>query len=513
VHLVSISEKISVVGLTSQLLKQRLLSVSAAISLCFVSSCSNVSKNTSSVFTNAYLAGNYNYVLAGTSYNVAGSQPYQEAGTFVADGNGNITGGVDDFVQSSALTTSKITGTYKVSSDGCASITLKLSRGTVQLAITLLSSSSFYVIEFDSLASGSGEALLQNTTAFSGTPQGTFVFRLHSSVAGSAAVSSVSNVGQMTVQGGGITGTEDFVRDGVPGSTGISGVMNPPDANGRGTVDLNDTAGHQSNYIYYVIDSNTMKFLETDPGPLGSGRADAQSGGPFSNTSMKGGFCFRGRGDTLASSFGYNSVGAFVGDGNGNITSGSYDAVQDGTATTNAPLTGNYSLAANGRASIVVTPKGMSPISLIVWMVNPSSGLLLVNGPNLSVVGRIDLQQDTPFSASSLKGRFAFYMFGTETPGSPLVNRVGDMTFDGNVTVTFNDYYINRGGTTAQNGPVGGNYAVSSNGRVLAFSVGAVNYQVMYLISNQSGSLMLIATGSELAGSFSQQGTSAGPVD
>jgi len=82
------------------------------------------------------------------------------------------------------------------------------------------------------------------------------------------------------------------------------------------------------------------------------------------------------------------------------------------------------------------------------------------------------------------------------------------MTFDGNTSVTFNDYYVNHSGGTAQHdAPVTGNYAVGSSGRVVAFSVGAVNTQIIYLISDNSGSLVLGASGSELAGSIAQQTT------
>lgn len=484
----------------------RILSSCVAFaSLCVSVSCSNASKISAPTFSNASLKGNYNYVLSGTSFSSGGSMPYQEAGNFVADGNGNITGGTDDFVQSSTLTSSKITGTYTVSSNGNATMSFQVSRGSVEIALSLISSSSFYLIEYDSFGSGSGEALQQTPSAFSSTPSGTFVFRLHSSLATGAAMGSVSKVGQMVVQQGGISGNEDIVSDGVPGSSSLLGIMNAPDANGRGTADLNDDAGNRTNYIYYIIDSQTLKFLETDPGPLGGGRADLQTENSFSNASLTGGYSFRGRGDTLSSSFGSNSIGVFVSDGNGHITSGTYDAVQDGNPISNAPLTGIYSVESSGRATITLSVQGASPIPLIVWMISSSSGLLLVNSPNLSVAGRMDQQQNGPFSAESLSGQYAFYMFGSETPGAPSVNRAGVMRFDGNSNVIFSDYFVNLGGATSRKGPVSGTYAVSSNGRVVASSIGTVKTQIIYLISNSTGSLMLGSAGTELGGSIGQQ--------
>ena len=487
----------------------RCLQTTVALAVtCFALGCGRgdpSSDPSQPAFTNANLKGNYTYKLAGTYFSsTSGSGSYSEAGTFVADGNGNITDGVDDFVQSSGGASGSVTGSYAMAKDGTGMMTLNLPRGTVQIAVTLTSGSSLYLIEFDSLGSGDGVAVQQSIAALSATPGGTFVFRLHSS-GNNAALGAVSSVGQMTVQNGSITGTEDVVRMGVPGSSAITGSITAPNAMGRGTIVLNDDEGDESNYIYYVVDSNTVKLLETDSGLLGGGRADAQSSTPFSNASLNNGFAFRGRGDTLTNSFGVNNAGAFVSDGKGNIVSGSYDAVQDGNPASNVPLTGTYNVASNGRATITLNPQGLNPIPLIAWMVNSSYGFLLVNTRDVAEVGRLDQQQSGLFSAASLNGAYAFYEFGSESQTSPWLVRVGVMTFDGSSTVTFQDYFVNHSGSTAQHGPAMGNYVVSTNGRVAAFSVGSVNSQVIYLVSSDSGSLLLVASGSAMAGSIGQQ--------
>ncbi len=486
---------------------RRVLPAVALAVLAFAAGCGNGSSNQPSGkgFTNASLQGNYTYTLSGSYLNSpSGNDPFEEAGTFIADGQGNISGGVDDFVQDSVLSTGQLTGSYKIGDDGTGTITLNLARGAVQFAITLLSGSSLYLIEYDTFANGDGVALQQTPSAFSVTPSGTFIFRLKSSLANSTALGAVSSVGEMTLQSGSISGTEDVIRAGMPGSLTITGSMTAPSDNGRGTVALTDAGGNQSSYVYYVVDSNTLKFLETDPGPMGGGRADAQSGGPFSNASLKNGFSFRGRGDTVTQAFGANSIGAFVSDGNGNIVNGSYDAVQDGTPISNVPLTGTYNVDSQGRATITLNPQGLNPIPLIVWMVNSSYGLLLVNTPDVAEVGRLDQQQNEPFSAASLNGQFAFYTFGYGQ-NVPSTNRVGVMTFDGNATVTFTNFFANKGGSTRQNGSASGNYVVSANGRVVAFSIGAVNTQIIYLISGNSGSLILDSSGWQMAGSVGQQ--------
>lgn len=489
------------------LMVNRAMQLVAAIGLlCFAAGCGSSSSHPSAkVFTNASLNGNYTYTLDGNS-NLSGSTgAYQEAGTFVADGNGHITGGMDDFAQNSVLSSGQVTGSYDIAKDGTGMMALNLPRGKIQLAITLISSSSFYIIEFDSFANGAGVVVSQSTTAFSAAPSGTFIFHFHSSRPNSGALGSVSSVGSMTVQNGSISGKEDVVRAGEPGSSRISGSITAPDASGRGTATITDDAGTQSTYLYYVIDSSTMKFLETDPGPLGGGRADAQSGAPFSNASLNKGFAFSSAGDTVDHLFGVNSAGAFTSDGNGNIVSGTYDSVQDGTPVSNVPLTGTYAVDANGRATLTLRPKGLSPIPVIAWLVDSSTAFFLVSTPDLAEDGRMNQQQSGAFSAASLNGKYAFYMFGYDSGTPPLIDRVGVITFDGSVNLTFTNYFVNRGGAKAQKGPVSGHYVVSPNGRVLASSVGTVDWQVLYLISSDSGSLVLAGNGSELAGSMAQQ--------
>ncbi len=484
----------------------RAVQLAAAIAvLCFIAGCGSGNSPSQKVFTNASLNGNYTYTLDENSNLPGSTGAYQEAGTFAADGNGNITGGMDDFVQNSVLSSGQVTGSYDIAKDGTGMMTLNLPRGKIQLAITLISGSSFYIIEFDSFANGAGVVVSQSTAAFSAAPSGTFIFHFHSSRPNSTALGSVSNVGSMTVQNGSISGKEDVVRAGVPGSSRISGSITAPDTSGRGTATVTDDAGNKSSYIYYVIDSSTMKFLETDPGPLGGGRADAQSGAPFSNASLNNGFAFSSSGDTLDHTFGVNSAGALTSDGKGNIVGGSYDSVQDGTPVSNVPLTGTYAVDANGRATITLHPKGLSPIPVIAWLVDSSTAFFLVSTPDLAEDGRMDQQQSGAFSAASLKGQYAFYMFGYDSQTPPLIDRIGVITFDGSINLTFTNYFVNRGGQRAQKGPVSGHYVVSPNGRVLASSVGTVDWQVIYLTSSDSGSLVLAGSGSELAGFIGQQ--------
>ncbi len=478
----------------------------AALSLPWLgTSCGSSGSSTPGPkFSNASLVGNYSYGFSGNYFTSTGTEAYQEAGTFVADGKGNLTGGKDDFMQNSALSSSLLGGTYSINQDGTGTITFNLARGRIQLAIAMSSSSSVDLIEFDSFANGAGVALRQDTSAFS-APNGSFVFHLDSSQPGAAVSGSFSRVGSMNVLEGAINGREDFEQSGLPGSSMVTGSITAPDANGRGTATLTEATSVTSNYVYYVIDSTTLKFLEIDGGLLGSGRADAQSTGPFSNASLNGGFEFNYSGNTVAAG-GANVAGAFTCDGKGNIVSGSYDIVQGESPVSNAPLTGTYSVESNGRATITLIPTGASPIPLIVWIESSSKGLFVVDLPNAVQSGRMEQQQGGPFSAASLKGSYSFYTAGYDSQTSQNIVRTGVVSFDGSTNVTFTDYFVNRGnGKPVQNGAVSGTYTADANGRIVAFSIGEVNTQIIYLSSGTSGDLLLGATGVGFAGTLVQQ--------
>src|SRR5271165_4704304 len=113
--------------------KLYLLSGLALVLLC--AGCGNNNNNgtgfggggTSGTFSNSNLSGNYTYQISGYDLSSGSAVPFREAGAFVADGTGKITGGEDDFVEgSSVLANVMAPGTYSVSSDGTGVLTLNL---------------------------------------------------------------------------------------------------------------------------------------------------------------------------------------------------------------------------------------------------------------------------------------------------------------------------------------------------------------------------------------------------
>src|SRR4029077_20245756 len=168
-------------------------------------------------FSNASLKGQYVYQLSGTdTTNGVNAFPYYEAGVFVADGIGNLTNVSDDFSEGATPTLTTGAGTYSIKNDGTGSLTLNNALGTVTLAVTIVSSSKAYLIEADAGLNSSGMAELQDSTATSSAPGGTFAFRLHTANTSQMFSLSAASVGVFTASGGTVsTGTMDVDRGGT----------------------------------------------------------------------------------------------------------------------------------------------------------------------------------------------------------------------------------------------------------------------------------------------------------
>jgi hypothetical protein len=448
-------------------------------------------------FSNASLKGQYAYQLTG----VDTAAIFREAGVFTADGNGNITGGTDDFSEGTTITSGASSGSYTISNDGTGVVAISISDGrALQLAVTLVSTSKVYLMvtqTFD-FANGAGVAEKQDPAAFAAPPSGTFTFRNHNV---STAQGSSATVGVFTVSGGTVSGSEDVNRAGLLSSPTFTGSFNFPDTSGRGTGSFTDSANATSTFIYYVVDANNLRFFSTNTGLPGLGRAETQTGVPFANASLSGSYAFGSSGDDNFSVAGTKTVGRFTAGGDGTISAGTYDSVEDGTAFTNVSFTGTYSMASNGRATVTLN-RSTGTIQQIFWMVSPSRAFSLTSDSNKVEDGTLDQQQAITFSNSTMKGQFAVLMDGFDPFN--FVDRVGTLQWDGAGNLTL-DEFINRSGTTQTPGFISGTYSVASNGRTSGAISGLSNNLVFYLISGSDGYILQNDTGSEIDGVMSKQ--------
>jgi hypothetical protein len=464
-------------------------------------------------FSNSSLSGSYVYNLYGID--TTGNQ-YAEAGVFTADGNGNITSGVDDFNQlgNGFAPSNPITGRYTIGQDGNGTILFTLtnattSNNTFQVSITLVSTSQLYMTEADTFANASGEANLQTSSGFA-APSGTLAFRIHNA----NATNSSSLVGAMTIAGGALSGPLDEMRAGTAylNASIVAGNVNAPDSTGRGTLSFQDTVGITSTYVYYEINSTTYELLQQDVNQLGQGRMEQQSG----SLAFSGNYVFGSNGDTNSplSLLNVRSAGGLTSDGTSTITGGAYDSVVNGSQIVNQPFGGSFTASPNGRVQLTLTPSGASPISEIVWMVNSGRAFFLVNDTTKEEDGTMDQQQNISFSNSSLKGQYAFvndgFFFNAQLP---FLTRVGTFIPDGNGNVKLNEVpnsFLpdpNVGGTVGPAVVVPGTYSVAAPGRAtvtLAGSQGNIDL-VLYMQSPGAAYVVQNDSGTEIGGKMAIQ--------
>jgi hypothetical protein len=487
------------------------------VSLAFCLGCGSGNNNSGGKvpmgnFSDANLNGPYTYQFSGFDLNTG--LPYVRSGVFMANGAGTISRGMDDFSEGVAAST-PITGSYSISVDGTGTLNLTFPTGTLQWAITLVSSAKVYLVETSTTPlgaftgfTGAGTADQQGTVAFTAPPTGTFVFRNFFS---NATFTSTSNVGTMTIATGPVTaGKEDLVTIGVSGlssPTLTGGVFNLPDAtNGRGTGSYTDSSGTTNTFIYYMVSVRKFRlFLTTSTNPLlsiGLGSAEQQTGGPFTNASLSGNYAFGFRGDTAFIFSGQHAVGRYTADGNGNLTAGKIDSMQDGTAATNASFTGTYAMDASGNGRAVLTLSS-SASPQIYWMVSPSRAFFLINDSTQATEGTADLQTVGSFSNSSVNGQFGFLMDGILLTSSTVdtLDRVATLQWDGAGHLTLNEF-INISGTPSTSGFLSGTYKASSNGRTTGQIMGATNNinLVFYLVSGSNAYALQTDAGAEVDG-------------
>ncbi len=461
-------------------------------------------------YTNGSLKGQYVISQTGIGTNQSGTAAdhFSETIVMTADGNGNLNVTVDDFDQSGTTFSDHTTGTYSISRDGTGFLQFNYNP-TTNYAITMIDDSHFYIIEQDSFATASGFGELQDTTAFTAPPSGNFVFRAHN-------IDTSSRVGGISVTAGAISGTEDLLNLGLQStSNAVQGSFSatPPDSNGRGTFTLSDGISSTSFFYYVVGAGSTAKFhFLSNAGSLEIGQAEAQSGGPFSVATLAAGtsYVFGSSGDTSVSgAAGIHSAGVFSTDGNGNITGGQVDYVQDTTVNSGLMVTGgSYTLASNGRGQINLTLSGGTISPQIFWLVDGTHAYFLANSTFAVEDGTFTLQHDAPFS--TLGNQAAFVMDGFDvafkqrtgvfqpTTGGGFNWNQDSNSFDPNI----ND--INFGGSPSSKG-TNGSYQVSSNGRVVVTVNGVTNTQalVFYLSSASSG--VMVQEDADIGGAFTVQ--------
>jgi len=445
--------------------------------------------------SNGMLHGTYVFSVGGSD----SSGTYAAAGVIVADGNGNITGGEQDYADEKLRAgPDPVTGTYAIGPDGRGSITLSVdnahlpSNGYETFGLVLTSSTHALIIQFDGTATSSGALEAQSPSALDPAAiAGAFAFTAQ----GLDIVSQVplvhGGVLTMDAAAGTVTGGTYYVNDG--GSTfssATTGTVTAPDGFGRGTLALSVSA----NFVYYAVQGQVLRLIENDfpyvtAGGLMAGQGPAGAAGTFTNASLAGSFVLSEAG---ATSYGPLALaGQFLADGSGAFTGGVAD-VNDAGVVTFASIVGTnrYTVAANGAGTLTLpraVDQAAAVSSLLFFMVSPDVNLMdptIPGGGGGALVmdydaGAFASGSIVPQSAGTFEGNYAVNLqYATSAAES---NWIGQAVAAGgtlNGTVDVND-----SGLTAAGLAFSGSFANDAGhpGRFTgAFNANATSHTVVY---------------------------------
>jgi hypothetical protein len=176
-------------------------------------------------------------------------------------------------------------------------------------------------------------------------------------------------------------------------------------SNGRGTASMVTTNG-TNNLAFYVIDSNHLKLIGTDPAPVLVGDAYRQPTAPAVN----GSYAFTAFGWSTGVPKAFAAGGVFSSDGNGNISTGSEDSNINGAVNQKVAVTGSYAIQGTGRGTMTLNGASGS----MSFAIYPSmAGIQFVEIDASQISGGMAFrQQGAPFSAASLTGGFVFSAAG-----------------------------------------------------------------------------------------------------
>jgi len=425
------------------------------------------------------LKGHYAFFFGG--FDDASGAPLTLAGSFTADGAGNITAGIlDESGSASPAINVSFTGTYSIATDQRGAFTITTANGSRTFACvlgTVVSSiaTKGRFVEFDDYTGttgrrGSGILRLQDTTAFAlASITGPYAFGFSGvDPAGKREV----RVGRFDADGAGAinNGVED-VNDNavVSNSVSLTGTYAAPSAsNGRASLTLNGSGSVTTDLTAYVVSAKEILVVSSDPASSGSsgGLILSQASTSFSSASLSGNAIFYNAGVNTANPTTESSsdIGIFNADGAGNATE-VHDQNNGGLLTINASITGmTYATATNGRV-VFTGGNGFN-----IYLVDANKGFLFDPGATVGL-GFVESQAPAPaegFTNASLSGT---YGAGTvPTTVSAITDESGLASLDG-----INHFQTNEDVSTTTglivNELTSGSYAIDTNGRGLVTSI------------------------------------------
>lgn len=272
-------------------------------------------------------------------------------------------------------------------------------------------------------------------------------------------------------------------------------------ADGRGTLQFNDGLT-PATYNFVLVSGTQLEIIGFDATGTATGQANAQTLSTFTSnpdSAFNGTYIFDFSGVDGAKAL--SQIGVFTADGAGNITKGSVDINDGGTATplqiagtttvcSPAPAAlSTYAIGSTGRGTLTIETLTSTCVAGPTLTLN----FYVVSGGGAKFVGTNTVQQvagytsqqapNASFNAGALSGNYAFLLAGTATSGP--IATAGSLFADGSGNLTSGVVDENLNGTPAPNLPLtsAGTYTVAANGRGTAtFTTAGRTYNVVFYL-------------------------------
>ena len=391
------------------------------------------------VTENSKLHGPYAFSVRGFDANGL----FVAAGSFMADGAGNISAGVMDINDTdtgSGHINPTFTGTYSIGGNGLGYMMLNIPGGSTRsFALSMMAGGNANIIEFDDSSGGllngtarnSGVLLQQDPSAFTGAPaSGNYAFGF---VGIDSSKNRFAEAGSFTSNGmGALTaGLLDSDDNGtVSSSVAFTGTTTAVASSGRGTMTINTAV-----YSFYVVSATEMLVVGIDPfapggNPLVSGTILAQSSATLASGSSVVEV------NALSGSVSESQIGIF--DASGGTNSGTFTLTSDQNtgSTLTSPCSGNgqscspgtYAVGTNGRVTLTdsgfqnsIPPATAQPV---LYMVSGNEAFIIGTDAAVSF-GFMTAQSGPPFTLSGT------YAGGSLAPVDPTVSNVVSVAIAG----------------------------------------------------------------------------------
>jgi len=461
---------------------------------------------------NSELSGSYAFLLSGFD---ATGYPLAAAGTFTADGNGNITGGSIDADGSNPAdklaNQALLAATYRVGTDNRGKLTL--SYGATSLTFTMVANgisssiaNSGYLTEFDNSGQSlTGTLALRSSSAYSlASFNGGYAFGLQGAGVNATASAPThrSVAGAITFNGSGGFSAGEYAQ-----SASTSGAPLTPSSvsltiagTGRGTLAIGQPAGSSGastlNFTVYVVNAAKLYVLSADTasGTAGTGGVNdllygqmlQQTSSSFSSASLSGNAIVRMQSlpATLPSGSTYTDARVGIYTFNGTTVQFSGDENAGGAPKTLAQ-TAAYSVNTNGRVQANFPVSGLSGCTNCVgggntyfYLVGTNQGFVM-DFTTAAVAGYFEPQTAPGITTSSFSGNYAA---GTVLPLAQAATYLsGEFVSAGSGAVN-GTVDENTAGTLTPNLAFSGTYAAAASGRFTFTALGSGN-SVLYIVS------------------------------